>query len=70
MESFMTEEHTIPQELGADGRPTDIEKEIEVPYPFDAEKISISNKPGELKRVVSQPGTTLDLFSTRKIRYE
>lgn len=41
----MTEQHMIPQELGADGSLAGIEKEIEVPYPFDAEKISISNKP-------------------------
>jgi hypothetical protein len=45
MEMYMTEQHMIPQELGADGTLTGIEKEIEIPYPFDAEKISISNIP-------------------------
>lgn len=38
------EQGKIDQELGADGRPSDIEKEVDIPYPFDADKISISNR--------------------------
>jgi hypothetical protein len=42
------------QELAADGKDSGVEEENHEPYPFDAEKISISNKKISLSNVVSR----------------
>jgi len=42
----------IPQEKAADGSPAGIEEEVIAPFPFDAEKISISNQMLSLEALV------------------
>lgn len=47
-----SEEERLEEELAADGSVAGVEKEAEEPYPFDAEKISISNKPVPLETLI------------------
>ena len=48
----MTENDYIPQELGADGRESGVEQEEYNPFPFNAERISISDKRVPLETLV------------------
>jgi len=47
-------DENIKQELAADGKDSGVEEENHEPYPFDAEKISISNKKISLSNVMSR----------------
>lgn len=46
------EENNIHQELAADGSKAGIEEEVIAPFPFDADKIAISNKPVPLEALL------------------
>jgi hypothetical protein len=50
--SPMTGEESFKQELAADGTPSGVEEEAYAPYPFDSEKISISQKRISLSNLV------------------
>jgi uncharacterized protein with ParB-like and HNH nuclease domain len=45
-------DESITEELAADGRPSGVEEESYAPYPFDAEKISITSKKISLSNIV------------------
>ena len=47
-------DNSIKQELAADGNNSGVEEEIHEPYPFDAEKISISNRKISLSNVLKR----------------